>query len=112
MLGHAEARKAALMTNHQRLYVQTIEAGSLGGGEGWARIVGKKFMSLGLLISLLKRCDLMLEDQLLILRFQLLDLALERIVLVNLGIEHQSYFVYLGQDDNGLAKFFLKSIYH
>ena len=104
MLGHAETRKAALMTNQQRLYVQTIEAGSLGGGEGWARIVG-------LLISLLERCELMLEDQSLILRFQLLDLALERIVLVDLGIEHQRYFVYLRQDDNGLANFFLKSIF-
>ena len=54
---------------------------------------------MGLLICLLERCELMLEEELLVLSVQLLDLALKGAIFVDLRIQHQSDFVYLIQED-------------
>ena len=49
-------------------------------------------------LLLLEGGQLLLEEQLLVLRVHLVDFALEDIVFINLLIEHQSDFVYLNKN--------------
>ena len=50
-----------------------------------------------LLVALLQTKQLLLQGELLVLRVELLNLALEGVVLVNLRVEHERDFVDLSQ---------------